>query len=593
MPEIGKYHLVAELARGGMGIVYLSVAHGPAGFNKLLVVKELKPEMANDHDFVAMFLDEARVAARLTHPNIVQTNEVGSIDQRHFIVMEFLDGRTLHRIVRRFLQRGGFPVNAHLRVIADVLLGLHYAHNLKDFDGRSLGIVHRDVSPHNVFLTFDGQAKVLDFGIAKAIDSSLETKTGVLKGRVAYMAPEQASGEKVDCRADVYAAGVMIWEAVARRRLWTGKTDVEILSQMLRAEPPRLRSALPDAPAELDELCARAMARSRDERYPTAAALHDDLEKYLASRPDVPTMRQIGALVTQAFTDERAQMTATIDDALSHLRGGRRSAMLPAVGVNASGTPSDARKVVHDEPSNASTQLVLTPPSKRPGARSMAPSAFGGLGDESPNTGMSMFQRWGPRRVALGSVLAVGVVIAVIVASTVRHTGGPPTAGDLAGGSPSESALPLVPPQTPAVPTADLVDVQVRGTPSNARISIDGTPAVGNPFRGRYPKDGSVHRIDVSADGYETKSEQVAFSQNLTIDMSLDRRVAAVPARVYYAPAPPRAARNSNNSTNDAPPPTAAVTAAQPPVPSPMEVNPAGGRPPLRPIDSSNPYGSP
>jgi serine/threonine-protein kinase len=147
----------------------------------------------------------------MTSPNIVQTNEVGSEDGRHFIVMEYLDGRTLHRIVRAFMDQGGFPLGAHLAVLAEALHGLHYAHELCGFDGQPLGIVHRDVSPNNVFVTFDGAVKVLDFGIAKAVDSSLITRTGVLKGRVAYMAPEQACGYKVDRRADIYAAGVMLW----------------------------------------------------------------------------------------------------------------------------------------------------------------------------------------------------------------------------------------------------------------------------------------------------------------------------------------------------------------------------------------------
>src|ERR1700685_2482638 len=170
VPELGKYHLVAELARGGMGIVHLAAAQGPGGFNKLLVVKELKPELSHDECYVSMFLDEARLAARLTHPNIVQTIEVGSEGDRHYMVMEFLDGRSLHRLVRRFKDQGGFPVAANLRLIAEALLGLQYAHDLQDFDGQALGVVHRDVSPLNVFVTFDGQAKVLDFGIAKSID---------------------------------------------------------------------------------------------------------------------------------------------------------------------------------------------------------------------------------------------------------------------------------------------------------------------------------------------------------------------------------------------------------------------------------------
>ncbi len=153
-PEIGEYQLIAELARGGMGNVYLALAHGPGGFSKLLVVKELKPQLADDETYVAMFLDEARLAARLSHPNVVQTNEVGSDGTHHYMVMEFLDGRSLYRIAKRL--KGGFPLGAHLRVISEALIGLQYAHEMREFDGEPMGIVHRDVSPLNVFVTFAG-----------------------------------------------------------------------------------------------------------------------------------------------------------------------------------------------------------------------------------------------------------------------------------------------------------------------------------------------------------------------------------------------------------------------------------------------------
>jgi serine/threonine-protein kinase len=592
MPEIGKYHLIAELARGGMGVVYLAVARGPAGFNKLLVVKELKPEMANDVDFVDMFLDEARIAARLTHPNIVQTNEVGSIGQRHFIVMEFLDGRTLHRIGRRLTQRGGFPINAHLRIIGDALLGLHYAHNLKDFDGQTLGLVHRDVSPHNVFVTFDGQTKLLDFGIAKANDSSNETKTGVLKGRIAYMSPEQMGGETADCRADVYAAGVMIWEAVAKRRLWNGKTDVEVLTHMLREDPPRLRSIAPETPAALDALCARAMARNRDERYPTAAALHDDLESYLVSTGDVPTMRQIGLLVTQAFAEDRVKMSTTIEEALSRLRGGGRAAILPTVSVNAStppGSGSNSTPSGHtpDEMSHASTQLVLTPDSMRPGM--LRGSATSQAHTGGTNTGKTVLERWGAGRLALGfgAVVAALIVLVVVTAGRVGQEGG--AEQGRAGHGPTEpTTAPLVEmenPVPPGAPASTLVDIEVRATPSTARISIDGTAASGNPYRGRYPRDGKPHRIDVSADGYDTKSEQVTFTQNLAVDLNLERKLAAASPRYYYVPVS-RPTKNSQSSD----PPATTVATSPPQPPAPVEVNPAGGRQPLRPIDPSNPY---
>jgi serine/threonine protein kinase len=340
--EIGKYHVIAELARGGMGNVYLAALCGPAGFHKLLAVKELKPELADDESYVAMFLEEARLAARLVHPNIVQLNEVSSEGDRHYMAMEYLDGRSLSRITRRFARDGGFPVAAHLRVIADALLGLHYAHELRGFTGEPFDIVHRDVSPLNVMVTFDGQVKLLDFGIAKALDSTLETKAGVLKGRVAYMAPEQASGGDLDRRADIFAIGVMLWEAVAGRRLWPQMSDVEILSRVLREDAPRLRDAVPGVPLDLDAMCARAMARDPDDRYPTAAALLEDLEAHLARRDDRMSMRQIGEAVAVSFAEERYKMNQVIDERLARAGATPHSGVMATFQRQVVGTPSKA-----------------------------------------------------------------------------------------------------------------------------------------------------------------------------------------------------------------------------------------------------------
>src|SRR5690349_8943239 len=255
----GKYRLIAELGHGGMAEVFLAIASGPAGFNKLLVIKQIRDQLADDPEFLGMFLDEARLAARLNHPNIVQTNEVGNDGERYFMAMEYLDGRGLDHVRRRSKTAGfGLSPSMQLRIIADMLAGLDYAHKLTDFDGTPLNIVHRDVSPQNVFLTFSGHVKLLDFGIAKAANSSHETNAGVLKGKVSYMSPEQARGLKADARADLFSAGVMLWEALTGRRLRGGKNDQEKLWALVAADLPRASSIKQWIPPELDEICARA-----------------------------------------------------------------------------------------------------------------------------------------------------------------------------------------------------------------------------------------------------------------------------------------------------------------------------------------------
>ena len=220
MSTFGRYRLIAELGRGGMATVFLAVTEGAMGinFNKLVVLKRLREHVADDPEFVTMLMDEARIAARLNHPNVVQTLEVDKAEGEPFLAMEYLDGQPLHRILSR--DRATFPLAMFLAVLADVLSGLHHAHELADFDGTPLNIVHRDVTPHNVFVTYNGQVKVVDFGIAKAEGRASETKHGVVKGKVSYMAPEQARSGMLDRRTDVFAVGVMLFEACTRRRMW-------------------------------------------------------------------------------------------------------------------------------------------------------------------------------------------------------------------------------------------------------------------------------------------------------------------------------------------------------------------------------------
>jgi eukaryotic-like serine/threonine-protein kinase len=210
----GRYQLITKLGHGGMARVLLMVARGRSGVSKLLVVKELLAEIKEDPEFLAMFLDEARLAARLNHPNVVQTYEVSEDGPTPVIVMEYLEGQSLAAVLNR-IGRAQMPLQLHLHILLQALTGLHYAHELRDFDGTPLGVVHRDVSPQNIFVTYEGQVKLVDFGIAKASSSSGRTRTGVFKGKVAYASPEQTASSTVDRRSDVFAVGVMRWRSDA------------------------------------------------------------------------------------------------------------------------------------------------------------------------------------------------------------------------------------------------------------------------------------------------------------------------------------------------------------------------------------------
>src|SRR5277367_189 len=309
---LGKYRLIAGIGHGGMATVHLAVVNGPAGFNKLVVVKQIHARYAEDPEMLAMFLSEARLTARLSHPNVAQTNEYWQEGRYHCIAMEFLDGQPLNRILHRLGDRGGLPLALHLRVIADLLNGLHYAHELNDYDGRPLGIVHRDVTPHNIFVTYDGAVKVVDFGIAKTACSSVHTGVGIIKGKIAYMAPEHARADEVDRRADIFAAGVMLWEAVTGARPWNGLAERTIAKRLSDGQFPSARALKPDLPPALEAILLKALAHDPDDRYATAAELQADIEAYLEASGQHPTSRALGKLVSTHFEAERTAIRAMI-----------------------------------------------------------------------------------------------------------------------------------------------------------------------------------------------------------------------------------------------------------------------------------------
>jgi serine/threonine-protein kinase len=303
-----------------MAIVYLAASQGPRGFSKLVVVKELKEEFSHDAEFTSMFVDEARLAARLNHPNIVQTYEVEEQQGHFFIVMEYLEGQPLSQTRSRLARLGAALRDHQVRVLCEVLEALHHAHELADYDGRPLNVVHRDVSPHNVIITYDGVAKLVDFGIAKASDQSSQTRTGVIKGKLAYMSPEQAFGRPVDRRADIFAVGVILWEAITGRRMWKGNAEGAIAHRLSIGDIPKITDHVPEPPPVLKAICERSLAPRSADRYPTAAAMRIDLEKYLGMLAQKPTARDLAPLLAGAFSEERARIAALIEEQMRIVR---------------------------------------------------------------------------------------------------------------------------------------------------------------------------------------------------------------------------------------------------------------------------------
>ena len=468
---LGAYRLIAVLGRGGMAVVHLAVMRGPAGFNKLVVLKELHPQYAEDPDVVAMFLDEARLAARLSHPNVVQTNEVGEDRERRFMAMEYLEGQPLNRVLNRLSCAGGLPLAMQLRVIADLLGGLHYAHELGDYDGSPLCIVHRDINPQNVFVTYDGIVKIVDFGIAKARGSVVKTRFGVVKGKLSYMAPEQARCEPVDRRADIFSVGVMLWQAATGTRPWKGVTDGALLENLVRGEFPSVRAAAPEIPEQLERIIVKALAPNREDRHATAAELQADLEQYLAATGARIHARDVGKLISGHFAVDRAAIHAAVEAQLRNHDGAAASLspLDPPTVPDVGHKPSRKELSPRGEPANVASS---TPPPRF----SNVPAA------------PSRERR--RRRDLRAWAGAVGVAVLCGGLGLWLHE------------APRASTIARVSPQRPA-------------TSAEARLVVDEPPA-DSPVEDELTREEAARRIGAEGPGFASRTESVTLDQDLS-----------------------------------------------------------------------------
>ncbi len=315
--QLGRYSLHGEIASGGMATVYFGRLAGEGGFSRVVAIKCMHPHLANDPEFKAMFLDEARLAARIRHPNVVSTIDIGSGEGGMFLVMEYINGESLATLIKDAILRGErVPTFLALRIVIDALYGLHAAHIATDDNGAPLSIVHRDVSPQNILVAIDGHARVLDFGIAKAAGRAHTTREGQLKGKFRYMAPEQIQDHGVTAKTDVYAMSVVLWELLTGEPLFRATNDAAIIARVLEgviAPPSRLVEHISP---ELDAVVKRGLARNPDDRFPTAEAMAEALEPLCAAT----TARQVGTWVTHVARDSlqrRNEEIAKIDSSIS------------------------------------------------------------------------------------------------------------------------------------------------------------------------------------------------------------------------------------------------------------------------------------
>ena len=465
---MGKYRLIAELGRGGMGQVYLAVMTGmSASFSKLVVVKKLHDYLATDREFAEMFLDEARIAARLNHPNVVQTLEAATGDHGGlFLVMEYLDGQPLHRIVEA--AKDDLPLEMHVAVLTDVLAGLHHAHELTDFDGSPLAVVHRDVTPHNVFVTYDGQIKVVDFGIARAEGRTTKTKHGHIKGKIPYMAPEQARAEVVDRRADVFAVGVMLFEAVTGERYWGSRRDADVRRSLAAGELPIVADDAADP--GLVAVCRRALQPRREDRYESALAMQRDLESFAADKLARPSSLQIGAEVEALFADRRRATRQVIEAQFAAL---------------ASATDDGPQPTALPRAPEADATPTRIEPRTEPAVLPIGPSPTA-----SPNASSSS------RRALFVSAALIAAAVALAWWLPSRD------------GEPKKASIAL----------------DLRDAAPSARFRIDDGPWLPNPYQGTALRDDAEHTITSTVDDpgarVKTRSVVVRFDGDVHVTIA-------------------------------------------------------------------------
>lgn len=315
---VGRYRLCFELASGGMASVYLARTQGLGGSEKIAAVKRIHPHLARERNFIEMFLDEARIASRITHANVCSVFDSGESNGQYYLAMEYLVGESLSRVIRAVL-RAADPVllralpGMATRIVADLCEGLHAAHELRGSNNELLGVVHRDVSPQNLFVTYDGVAKVVDFGVALARGKLHQTTAGQIKGKHAYMPPELLCGAALDRRADVWSLGVVLWEFLALRKLFKAGNEAETLMNILQAPIPRPSTTRPGIPAELDVVVLRALSRDPDGRYATAREFGRDLLK-VQSRIGGPVgLAEVAEWMGRLFPGEAARKQALVD----------------------------------------------------------------------------------------------------------------------------------------------------------------------------------------------------------------------------------------------------------------------------------------
>jgi tRNA A-37 threonylcarbamoyl transferase component Bud32 len=477
--QLGRYELLARLAVGGMAEIYLARAQGMSGFEKLLVLKRILPQHALDPELLRMFLDEARLSATLTHPHITQVYDIGTQGDTPFFTMEYVHGANLRELLNAQATVAGgdraLPDAHAVSIIAAAAAGLHYAHERRGADGQPLQIVHRDVSPSNVLVTYDGAVKVADFGIAKWASQRTQTQAGALKGKFAYMSPEQCRSQSVDRRSDVFALGTLLYELTTGTPPFRGDSDYEILTHIVNDAAPAPARPAGNYPPDLARIVLRALARAPEERYATAQALQVDLETFARQHQLSLSSVALGDYMRTLFADRMAAWEAA-------QRAGQ--------------TLGQHLRAASVDPARATAGLAVVP---------TATDLHLPAADESPVADASALPTAAAtarRPPGLRAAILTGILFVTAAGATIIN-GSSPRPGDSATATtavdrPGRAATNPVPTKpAAAVPPSG----RQAGVSTESRASADGRSTGGAPLRKHVKRSARTHALPTAGPG--------------------------------------------------------------------------------------------
>ncbi|MBM4780278.1 MAG: protein kinase [Archangiaceae bacterium] len=489
----GRYELLRKIAAGGMGQVLLA-RKGAEGFEKLVVIKRILPHLVEDEEFFAMFIDEAKITMRLDHPNIARINEFGVENGVHFIEMEYVSGEDVRRMDKRArMANHPVPLGVILRVIADAAAGLDFAHKAKDSKGNPLGLVHRDVSPQNVLVGFDGSVKLLDFGVAKAAGRAQHTATGILKGKFPYMSPEQADGLDIDARSDVFALGIVLWELLTGKRLFKGENDLMTQRLVKACQVPPPSEVEPSLPKGLDAVVLKSLAKDVKDRYADAGAFRMALEDF-AFKNSIPASNAhlvefMQGLYADRIAKEADPRTLEEDSGLTDLDAG--------------GLPKNAQGATTVDRSKQQGGQVFPAGDSRTEA-------------VSNPAGRSRAGLWAG--IGIVAVLLIGVVGYVVKGR-----------GDETPKPVDPPVLPVKPPELPKVveqppQVVEYVTYALSSEPSEAEVELAGDKRGLTPIELKVEKNKLPVLLKVSRDGYEPFQTTLTDSTDPAVTVTLKKK---------------------------------------------------------------------